>query len=408
MKKLFYVLLYSVALFSFAAPIFSQGVSSAEPSVKIIKVNFVPVHDVMPMLTEMKSPDGKVIANEEAKSVVLMDTPERIKAMEAVVAQMDIQTVTVDIPLKFSRANEVLDRVRSLLTQSVGVITADMTANKITVTDTPVVVDKVHRAIEALDPRGRKIILEAKLVHVVLDDEHLDGIDWSGIVSDHQNFRLEGKYAFLGGKDRGQSLSLGTIEGPDYIPLIEALDTVGIVKEYPVVDVPVMPDNEVRMVVHLDEPDIALEAVEPGSQDNFSLDGVAVEFVLKPQVDVDGTFKTVISAREPQAVGTKGKVSQSSAILTRKPRSVSVRSLEGGSIVLGGLIATEQVLTQRKIPVMGDLPLLGFAFRYHNSSVRREEFVVLLTPKIVTPDTSGAAAGAASVASTDAPTVPVK
>ncbi|MEI6438290.1 MAG: secretin N-terminal domain-containing protein [Candidatus Omnitrophota bacterium] len=379
MKKLYLSIIMCAGLLLAAAQVQAQAPAVSAPAdqaVKIIKVNFAQVYDVATVLTQIKGPEGKVIANEEAQSVVLMDTPDRIKAMEALIRQMDIQTVTVEIPLKFSRANEVLDNVRSLLTQSIGTINADMKANKIRVTDTPLVVEKVRKAVEALDPRGRKIILEAKLVHVVLDDEHLDGVDWSGIVADHQNFKLEGKGVFLGGKDRGESLSIGTIEGADFIPLIEALDTVGIVKEYPVTDVPVMSDSEVKMVVHLDEPDVTLEEVVPGAAEPAPSEGVAVEFRIKPQVDVDGTLKTQIDAHAAKALPAQG----------RKAHSITVRSLEGGSIIIGGLIATEQVLTQRKIPLIGDLPLLGFAFRYHNSSMRREEFVVMLTPKVVAPD----------------------
>ncbi len=388
MKKFILNILLCSVVFAAGPLAWASAADGAEPSVRIVRLNFAQVYEVTAVLTQMKSSDGKVIANEEAKSVVLMDTPERIRAMEALIRQMDIQTVTVEIPLKFSRANEVLDSVRGLLTQSVGAITADMKKNQIVVTDAPAVVDKVRRAVEALDPRGRKIILEAKLVHVVLDDEHLDGVDWSGIVADHQKFRLEGHWGFLSGKGKGESLSLGTIEGADFVPLIEALDTVGIVKEYPVSDVPVMSDSEVRMVIHLDEPDVSLEAVDPDVGEGPFAEGVAVEFILRPQLDVDGTLKTVIFAREP---GSPPKTTKS-AMLNRKPRSATVRSLEGGSIVLGGLIATEQVLTQRKIPLIGDLPLLGFAFRYHNSSVRREEFVVILTPKSVTPESAASAA----------------
>ncbi|MBF0594944.1 MAG: hypothetical protein HQL22_08240 [Candidatus Omnitrophica bacterium] len=407
MKKIIFQMMFGCVLLIGVG----RGVYAAEagePGVRIIKLSFAHVYDVATVLTAMKGPDGKVIANEEGKSVVLMDTPDKVRAMEAVIRQMDVQTVTAVIPLKFSRANEVLDSVRALLTQSVGVIAADMAANTITVTDTPVTVERVRRAVEALDPRGRKIVLEAKLVHVVLDDEHLDGVDWSGIVADHQNFRLEGQYRFLGGKGKGEALSLGTIESPDFVPLIEALDTVGIVKEYPVSDVPVMSDTDVRMVVRLDEPDVSMQALTPGVlaqgmvdpagqdlQGQPPVEGAVMEFLVKPQVDVDGSLKTVITEKIPS-----GKEPSRSPIFDRRAHSVVVRSLEGGSIVIGGLIATEQVLTQRKIPLMGDLPLLGFAFRYHNSTVRREEFVIMLTPKIVSPEN---AAGESSEAAVQAP-----
>ncbi len=350
-------------------------------AVKIVKLSFASLQQTAAMLTEIKSPEGKVAVNEEAHSLVLMDGPDRIRMMEALIAQIDIQILTAEIPLKFSRADEVLDRVRPMLTRSVGIITADMIANTIKVTDSPAVVDKVRRAVEALDPRGRKVILEAKLVHVVLDDQHLDGVDWSGIVADHQHFRLGGQYLFLGGKEK--TLSLGTIEAVDFVPLIEALDTVGVVKEYPVVDVPVMSDSDVWLKVQFNEPDLALEVV--GDNDIPVVTGTAIEFFIKPRVDTDGTLKTMIYERDSSGVA-EVQGAAGGSIFSRKARYASVRSIDGGAIVIGGIVATEQVLTRRKVPLMGDIPLLGLAFRYHNSSLRREEFVVFLTPKIIVPE----------------------
>ena len=362
----------------------TQANAPAEPAVRIVKLNFASVTETVGLLNAIKSADGKVAANEEARTVVLMDSPERIKAMVSLISQVDVQTVTAEIQLKFSRAGEVLDKVRSLLTQSVGVITADAAANKILVTDTPSVVEKVKRAVEQLDPRGRKILLEAKLVHVALDDEHVNGVDWSGIVEDHQNIHLSGRYSFLGNKDSGELLSLGTIEGSDFVPLIEALDTVGVVKEYPVRDIPVMSDSDVFLEIRFDQPGVFLEAIDPDARDIQSSEGAAVSFVLKPQIDVDGTLKTGILVRETK--GVAGQSGGKAALLTRNARAVQVRSADGGSIVLGGFIATGQVLVARKVPLVGDIPLLGLAFRYHNSSVRREEFALLLTLKIAVPE----------------------
>ena len=231
MKKLLFILI--LILFVLPARAQERGVFTA----RVIKLNFVTAHEVVSVLSAMKSPEGKVVVNEEGRSIAIMDTSERVAAMDTLVRQMDIQTVSAAIPLQFGRADEAVGEVRGFLTQSVGMISTDNTTNAVLVTDTPAVVDRVRRTVAAFDQRGRKFVFEAKLIHITLDDEHLQGVDWAGIVADHQQFKLEGAYEFLSRRGYPPVLSFGTIEDKDLTPLIEALDTVGLVREYPVVDV---------------------------------------------------------------------------------------------------------------------------------------------------------------------------
>ncbi len=342
-----------------------------EKTTRVMKLNFVAAKDILPLLTEMKSAEGKIIPNEEMKSILLVDSAEKVKAMEALIQEVDVQTVTSVIPLKYSRAEDVLEEVKSMVTRSLGGITCDSKENRLVVTDTLVKVEKIHKLIELLDARGRKVILQAKLVHVVLNEEHLNGVDWAGIVSDFQNLRLEGAYDFLNGGGKNNTVSLGIITDDEFSTLLEALDTVGFAKEYPLSDITISSEDEARLVVRFDEPHLVLNTVRiADNPENFSpvrIGTASLEFFIKPVVDADGSVQTTIMTHEGPR---KGHVS-------------TVHSGSGNMIVLGSLIATEKVLTARKVPLMGDLPLLGFAFRYHNSSVRREEFAIFLTPKAV-------------------------
>ncbi|MBF0122473.1 MAG: hypothetical protein HQL21_03555 [Candidatus Omnitrophica bacterium] len=341
---------------------------------KVIKLNFVAAKDIVSLLSEMKSGDGKIIPNEEMKSILLVDSAEKVKAMETLIQEVDVQTVTSMLPLKYSRAEDVLEEVKGMVTQSLGGITCDSKENHLVVTDTLIKVEKIRKLVEILDARGRKVILQAKLVHVVLNEEHLNGVDWAGIVSDFQNLRLEGVYNFLNGGEKNNTLSLGTIADDEFSTLLEALDTVGFAREYPISDITISPDDQARLVVRFDEPHLVLNTVRTSdAPENFSpvrMGAASLEFFIKPVVDVDGAIKTTIMTHEgPQ----KGHIT-------------TLHSRAGNMVVLGGLIATEKVLTARKVPLMGDLPFLGLAFRYHNRSVRREEFVVFLTPKVVSFD----------------------
>ena len=61
---------------------------------------------------------------------------------------------------------------------------------------------------------------------------------------------------------------------------------------------------------------------------------------------------------------------------------------DGVTIVIGGLIKDEKIETINKIPLLGDLPLVGLAFRSRDNLVRKTELVIFLTPKLITGDVS--------------------
>ena len=58
----------------------------------------------------------------------------------------------------------------------------------------------------------------------------------------------------------------------------------------------------------------------------------------------------------------------------------------GQTIVLGGLITKSDSTIARKVPWLGDIPLLQYAFRYDSTSTRRTELLIFLTPRIVKDD----------------------
>ena len=76
---------------------------------------------------------------------------------------------------------------------------------------------------------------------------------------------------------------------------------------------------------------------------------------------------------QPQVVG--GSVGEK--------KGLTLKLQEGTTIVVGGLFKSVQVEATRKIPLLGDLPLLGFAFRMQGQRLRATEIIVFLTPKVI-------------------------
>ena len=56
---------------------------------------------------------------------------------------------------------------------------------------------------------------------------------------------------------------------------------------------------------------------------------------------------------------------------------------DGQSMVIGGLLRSETNKTITKLPILGDLPLIGAAFRSKNSQTTERELLIFLTPHII-------------------------
>ena len=61
----------------------------------------------------------------------------------------------------------------------------------------------------------------------------------------------------------------------------------------------------------------------------------------------------------------------------------SVVAMDGETIILGGLIRKSDIKSENKIPVLGDLPYVGAAFRYRTQSTERREIIFIMTPHIL-------------------------
>jgi len=64
--------------------------------------------------------------------------------------------------------------------------------------------------------------------------------------------------------------------------------------------------------------------------------------------------------------------------------SITIDSAE--TIVLGGMIKDEEAVTKRKVPFLGDIPLLGKAFQYEYKNIRKKNLLIFITASIITAE----------------------
>jgi type II secretory pathway component GspD/PulD (secretin) len=106
---------------------------------------------------------------------------------------------------------------------------------------------------------------------------------------------------------------------------------------------------------------------------------------ITPQISEDGWITMDIS---PVLTSLDGILSSPSGTATApqlntKQASTLVRVRDGSTVILGGLIRTENAKSERKVPLLGDIPLLGKLFTGTFSAKLKTELVIFVTPTIV-------------------------
>lgn len=129
-----------------------------------------------------------------------------------------------------------------------------------------------------------------------------------------------------------------------------------------------------------------------GQINSLALEDVGLLLGVTPRISPDGMVVMEIDAEKsevgnerdgiPISVSNDGTVIRSPRVdVTTAQTTVSAAS--GQTIVIGGLITNSNQSLSRKVPWLGDLPLLGKLFRYDGYTNRRTELLIILTPHVI-------------------------
>ncbi len=119
-------------------------------------------------------------------------------------------------------------------------------------------------------------------------------------------------------------------------------------------------------------------------------DDKGIKISLIPFISPDGYVTMNIKpeysteAGREYSTNTDGTKDIAATLLNRRKLDLkNVRIKDGETLVIGGLIRESEAKTVQKIPVLGDLPLVGAAFRSTSTTKVKTELVIMITPKII-------------------------
>lgn len=131
------------------------------------------------------------------------------------------------------------------------------------------------------------------------------------------------------------------------------------------------------------------------AQNNVEAVNVGIILQVTPRTNEDGNIIMFVDATKselgPEAEGTTVAISQTGEAI-RVPQikktiaSTTVNTRSGQTVILGGLITRNQSEVTRRVPYLGDIPVLGRLFRFDAVTVDRTELLIIMTPYIIQTD----------------------
>ncbi len=306
--------------------------------------------------------------------------------------------------------NVLKDKDKTILSKR-GSVIADERSNKLIVTDTPGRLDDVRRMLNDIDIPSRQVLIEAQIIEAedtfqrnlgarfgvhstggvtngrnAIGATTVDTGYHTGQVSDTPDFLTQGTMwngaaSAISGQQAGSfALTLWNAAATRFLNLeVSALEADGRGR---VVSRPrVMTADQIEAVIE--------QGVEIPYQQATSSGATSVSFrkanlalKVKPQITPDGRVSMALDINK-DTPNTTISTGAGIAIDTKHVKT-DVLVENGGTVVIGGIFQQTVTGTLYKVPLLGDIPVLGFFFRQDSKKDNKTELMVFITPKILT------------------------
>ena len=361
--------------------------------VRTIQLDNADANAVAALLNNMKLAVGRVIGDPQTRTLVLIDVPEKLGPMVTAAENMDEATKlqTQVFELHYGIAEEVQPEVEKVLTPNLGGVRLDKRTNTLVVTDLAHRMNDVQRVLRAVDRKTREVNIESKIVQVRLSDKYQMGVNWEVLFQQLSDLKLQGTFPIsppVGPLGPVGKLTVGTLADDNFTAVIELLQSVGNTNVLSTPQIAVVENQEAKILVGTREAFITSSVTSTTSAtttaEEVTFVDVGVSLTATPTINREGyvTMKIRPEVSSVTRTLTTASGNQIPIVQTSSAES-TVMVKDGVTIIIAGLIEDQSIQTTKKVPLLGDIPFLGAAFRNKEDEVIKSELVIFLTPTII-------------------------
>jgi general secretion pathway protein D len=289
-----------------------------------------------------------------------------------------------------------------------GIIQADPATNSIIITAPDAIYNNIRAALDKLDVRRAQVYVEALIVEVTANKAAEFGIQWqslSGLGSSGTqgfggtNFGTTGQNIVGISQNPatiGTGLNVGLVDGQISIPGVGTIVNLGVLaraletdSNANILSTPTLltlDNEEARIIIGQNVPFITGQYALSGSSttptpfQTVERHDVGLTLQIRPQISEGGTVRLQIYQ---EVSSIDDKVNPAGVITNKRAVESTVLVDNGQIVVIGGLIQDTVNDGVEKVPVLGDLPVLGGLFRYKTRSRVKTNLMVFLKPTLV-------------------------
>jgi type IV pilus assembly protein PilQ len=401
--------------------IFGNDVANIQPLT--LHLSDVPFNEAVQTILSVSG----LVATQVGDSIIRVLTPAQM-AKERTTAT----TLTKIIPLNYSKATDIVPTLTSVRTAEgrTGTATADSKTNSLILTESPEGMATEERLIAQLDVRPKQVLIEAKLVEVTLSNGLDFGIQWNylslnqgkalgqngttavGSPIGFQNptalatplsqqslsYPSANTSGSVGGAGQGTgvnlpatnvfgALTLGRITNNQLLNMtLTAAATRNKVKVLSDPKVATLNNQPANINVTTQYPYVTTNLASTAgtaitSQVNYV--SVGIQLTVTPTINADGRITLNVNPNVSQPSVTAPTATGGAPGIDSRQAQTTVLIRDGETIVIGGLISDHNEVDESRIPILGDIPILGFLFRSKHVARTRTELLIFVTPKIL-------------------------
>ena len=247
---------------------------------------------------------------------------------------------------------------------------------------------------------NRQVLIEARIIEVRLSDGLKYGIDWNSIANVFGNkisFGTE-KFTNVVGSSN-PNFQLSVIGNNNFSFLLKALQEQGDVKTLSNPRINIMNGQTALLSVgrntsFISKVETTTTAGTPPTttftvETNSVLSGII--FGIAPHINSNGEITLSITPiisnlveLDEKTIGTGDSTVQIKLpTVDLREMNTTVKVMDGQMIIIGGLIDKKEIVSEDKVPLLGDIPMLGMAFKSVEKSENKTELVIMLIPRLV-------------------------
>lgn len=390
--------------------------------IKIFKLSYAVPEQVFSIMDALKSEVGRILVDQDSGTALIMDTEENLMRIQEAVNALEQKQALQVFPLQYAKAEDIQEQLKPHLDdKKAGSIMIDERSNQVVIQTLPERMNVMGELIKSLDKKTKEVLIVAKIIKVSATDDFNAEIKWEGFFKRFDVTRTDQEF-FGGNHPRNALARTGQSFVDDFVSiapttrptagsknevlenlllgfttdqgeittevLLNFLRKIGDTKVLSTPRITVV--NNQEALIHVGEREAYVTTTTTTGQSTSTIAeqvtfiDIGIKLAVTPTINDQG-FVTMKIKPEISSVArfltTPSK--NTIPIVDTSIAETTVMVKDGTSILIAGLRRNDRTDTDKRVPFLGDIPLLGKLFRSYSNTKKRSDLLIILTPHIV-------------------------